>query len=69
MGEREANSRMRICFSMDGIKNMNHLYTWTVKHSEEFGEFREENYHGDVYCKTVVADVLKDLTASECANQ
>mgnify|MGYP000005549789 FL=1 len=60
---------MRICFSMDGIKNMNHLYTWTVKHSEEFGEFREENYHGDVYCKTVVADVLKDLTASECANQ
>jgi hypothetical protein len=60
---------MRICFSMDGIKNMNHLYTWTVKHSEEFGEFREENYHGDVYCKTVVADVLKVLTASECANQ
>ena len=45
MEEREANSKMRICFSMDGIKNMDHLYTWTVEHSEEFGEVQAENYH------------------------
>lgn len=60
---------MRICFSMDGIRNMDHLYTWTVEHSEEFGEVRAENYHGDVYCNAVVTDVLKVFASSECANQ
>lgn len=58
---------MRILFSMDGIKNLDHLYTWTMEPSEEFGEIRTEHYHGDDYCKTVVADVLKILTSSEWA--
>lgn len=50
---------MTIKFSMDRIKNMDQLYTWTPTYSEEFacpGE--EEHYHGTDYCKQVIADVL-----------
>lgn len=47
---------MRILLSMDGIKNMDQLYTWTIEPSEEFGDIRVEHYHGDDYCKNIVAD-------------
>ncbi len=60
---------MRILLSMDGIKNMDQLYTWTIEHSEEFGDIRVEHYHGDDYCKNIVADVFKALTPSEWADQ
>lgn len=53
---------MLIKFSMDRIKNMDQIYTWTPIHSEEFGFDRtEERYHGKDYCKRVVTDTLKAL--------
>ncbi|MCQ2509443.1 MAG: hypothetical protein MJ116_03140 [Lachnospiraceae bacterium] len=57
---------MIIKFSMDRIKNMDQLYTWTVCHSDEFEiECREEQYHGADYCKKVVADTMKNLKWGE----
>ena len=54
---------MVVKFSMDRIKNMNQIYTWTPIHSEEFGcDGTEEHYHGKDYCKQVVADTLRTLT-------
>ena len=53
---------MIIKFSMDRIKNMDQIYTWTPIHSEDFGcDGTEEHYHGDDYCKRVVTDTLKVL--------
>ena len=53
---------MLIKFSMDRIKNMDQIYTWTPIHSEEFCFDRtEEHYHGKDYCKRVVTDTLKAL--------
>lgn len=53
---------MIIKFSMDRIKNMDQIYTWTPIHSEEFGcDGAEEHYHGKDYCKLVVADMLRTL--------
>ncbi|MDD4593047.1 MAG: hypothetical protein PHG06_21900 [Parabacteroides sp.] len=69
MEEREANSKMRILLSMDGIKNMDQLYTWTMEQSEEFGDIRVEHYHGDDYCKNIVTNVFKVLAPSDWANQ
>lgn len=66
---RGADSKMRILLSMDGIKNMDHLYTWTIELSEEFGDIRVEHYHGDDYCKNIVADVFKNLAPSDWANK
>lgn len=60
---------MRILLSMDGIKNMDQLNIWTIEPSEEFGDIRVEHYHGDDYCKNIVADVFKTLAPSEWANQ
>lgn len=60
---------MRILFSMDGIKNMDQLYTWTLEHHEELGDVRLEYYHGDDYCKNVVTDVFKALAPSDWAYQ
>lgn len=60
---------MRILLSMDGIRNMDQLYTWTIEHSEEFGDIRVEHYHGDDYCENIVADVFKTLAPSDWANQ
>lgn len=60
---------MRILFSMDGIRNMDQLYTWTFEVQEEFGNVRVEHYNADNYCKAVVADVLKTLTPSEWSEQ
>lgn len=51
---------MIIKFSLDGIKNMDILYTWTK--TELIGcEGEEEHYHGTDYCKSVVKDVRKTL--------
>ena len=56
---------MTIKFSMDRIKNMDQLYTWTPTYSEELGcPGEEEHYHGTDYCKQVIADVL---SAMNCA--
>ena len=53
---------MIIKFSMDRIKNMDQIYTWTPIHSDEFGcDGTEEHYHGKDYCKRVVADTLRTL--------
>lgn len=39
---------MTIKFSMDRIKNMDQLYTWTPTYSEELGcPGEEEHYHGN----------------------
>lgn len=48
---------MTIKFSMDRIKNMDQLYTWTPTYSEELGcPGEEEHYHGTDYCKQVKGD-------------
>lgn len=51
---------MRIVFSMDGIKNMDLLCTWTEEYSEEVGlTGTVEHYHGYDYCKAII-DALTD---------
>jgi len=51
---------MRVVFSMDGIKNMDLLYTWTEEYSEAIGLTRTvEHYHGYDYCKSII-DTLTD---------
>ena len=53
---------MTIKFSMDRIKNMDQLYTWTPTYSEELGcPGEEEHYHGTDYCKQVIADVFATM--------
>ena len=53
---------MKIKFSMDGIKNLDLLYTWNKHMEESLGfEVQEEHYHGTEYCKAVIRDVIKDL--------
>lgn len=56
---------MRISFSMDGIRSMDQLYTYTLENHPGFEEVRSEHYHGDDYCKNVIADVLKCLASSD----
>lgn len=56
---------MRISFSMDGIRNMDRLYTYTLENHPEFGNGHSEHYHGDDYCKNVIADILKRLAVSD----
>ena len=49
---------MKIVFSMDGIKNMDQLYTWTVEYVKELGiEMNTEHYHGGDYCKGIIASL------------
>lgn len=49
---------MQIVFSMDGIKNMDQLYTWPMEHDELLGDNVEvEQYHGEEYCKSMVASL------------
>ena len=53
---------MIIKFSMDRIKNMDQIYTWTPAYVEEFAcDGTEEHYHGKDYCKQVVSDTLRTL--------
>lgn len=50
---------MIIKFSMDQITNIDVLYTWTHVFSNEVAcDVTEEYYHGDTYCKQIVADTL-----------
>lgn len=60
---------MRISFSMDGIKNMDQLYTYSSEHYPEFGEGRIEHYHGEDYCKNAITDVLNVLMPSDWTEQ
>lgn len=47
---------MRVVFSMDGIKNIDQLYTWTSEYSDELGcQDKVEHYHGDKYCNNAIA--------------
>ena len=49
---------MKIVFSMDGIKNMDLLYTWEMEQGGPFGddiEVEAEHYHGKEYCEKVIA--------------
>ena len=51
---------MQIVFSMDGIKNMDQLYTWGMEQDGPFGcdmEVEVEHYHGEDYCKSVVSSL------------
>lgn len=51
---------MKIKFSMDGINNLDLLYTWTKL--EVMGiECQEEHYHGTDYCKAVIDNVVKGM--------
>lgn len=53
---------MTIKFSMDRIRNMNLIYTWTPTHSDEFDcDGEEERYHGVDYCKQAVTDTINAL--------
>ena len=54
---------------MDGIRNMDQLYTYTTEHFAWFGEGNVEVYHGDDYCKKVMIDVLNGLIPSVCITQ
>ena len=49
---------MTIKFSMDGIKNMDLLYTWTPCENETFGAGTEEHYHGCDYCISILDDTF-----------
>lgn len=60
---------MRISFSMDGIRNMDQLYTKTTEYNPELGETHVEHYHGDDYCKSVINDVLNTLTHTDLMKQ
>ena len=55
---------MHIAFSMDGIKNYDLLYTYTMEEQPGFGLVRVEHYHGESYCKRIMADVWAALISS-----
>jgi len=59
---------MKIKFSMDEIKSLDLIYTWSHTEQsdlgfleEDYGEVQEEQYHGTDYCKRVISDVVSDL--------
>lgn len=54
---------MRISFSMDGIRSMDLLYTYTKELHPELGEGLVEHYHGEDYCKLVIDDVLNAMVS------
>ena len=60
---------MHISFSLDGLQNMDRLYTYTTDHYPGFEDACIEHYHGDDYCKKVMADVLNNLGPTECTDQ
>ena len=60
---------MHISFSMDGIKNMDQLYTYTTESYLGFDDARIEHYHGDDYCQKVMADILKYLVPTDYTEQ
>lgn len=49
---------MQIIFSMDGIKNMDQLYTWEMEQDGSFGcDIEVEHYHGEDYCKSIISSL------------
>ena len=56
---------MRISFSMDGVKNMDELYTYTTEKGRWGEDIAIEYYCGDNYCKRVVKSVWDSLTAAD----
>lgn len=49
---------MQIVFSMDGIKNMDQLYTWRMEFDKLIDcEVEVEHYHGNDYCKSIVSSL------------
>ena len=64
---------MKIKFEMDGIKNMDLLYTWIPATETPFGEpvdpdesfVTEELYHGKEYCQSVINNVLTALPTAD----
>jgi len=60
---------MYISFSMDGVRNMDQLYTYTAGNYPGFDDERIEHYHGDDYCKKVIADVLNELAPTDYQEQ
>lgn len=60
---------MYISFSMDGVRNMDQLYTYTAENYPGFDDERIEHYHGDDYCKKVIADVLNELAPTDYKEQ
>lgn len=56
---------MHISFSMDGIRNMDQLYTYTLENHPGFTDEPIEHYHGDDYCKKVMADVFRNLVSTD----
>lgn len=45
---------MQIVFSMEGIKNMDQLYTWTSEYLFDSVPGKTEHYHGKDYCEKVI---------------
>ncbi len=54
---------------MDGIRKMDQLYTYETIDCSGFGNIPLENYLGDIYCKKVITDVLKNLPPTEWVKQ
>jgi len=48
---------MQIVFSMDGIKDMDQLYTWTTEYLFDSIPGKTEHYHGQDYCEKVIAGI------------
>ena len=56
---------MKMVFSMDGITNMDQLYTWTTEYSEVLGcNGEHEHYHGTDYCKRIISSHTGRKTAN-----
>ncbi len=56
---------MRISFSMDGVKNMDELYTYTVEKDRWGEDIATEHYCGDDYCEKIVKSVWDSLSAAD----
>lgn len=56
---------MRISFSMDGVKNMDELYTYTLEKCRWGDDVTTEHYCGDDYCKRVVKNVWDNLPSAD----
>lgn len=56
---------MRISFSMDGVKNMDELYTYTVEKDRWGEDIAIEHYCGDDYCEKIVKSVWDSLSAAD----
>ena len=46
---------MQIVFSMDGIKDMDQLYTWSTEYLFDSIPGKTEHYHGQDYCEKIIA--------------